>query len=459
MPESDEVGEFDMPFGQSRRLTVAVLTMTLAGSGAGSGVIAGDIPRFDGDIHLGVASCASSTCHGAVDALAGTTVLQNEYATWQKRDKHADAYTVLLNEESARIARNLGIGDPAKADICLDCHADNVPMDKRGPRFQISDGVGCEACHGGADRWIGAHTSGEGRAQHEASLALGLFPTEAPEARAELCLSCHLGDETRLATHRIMGAGHPRLSFELDTFTAIQPAHYAMDDDYFGRKDVANGAKTWAIGQAVALGETLDLLQSDRYGNTGLFPELFFFDCHACHKPMSAARWQERASLGLGPGVVRFNDASLIMLRIAAGAVDSELAGTIATRGRALHRASQKSARAWREAAASLSAAVDEALGVFAGHEFGPATMRAILDGLVREGLRGEYVDYVAAEQTTMAISTIVEAMSVEGLLSDAEYAGYEQVVNDLYKAVEKDEQYRPGVHLDALRRVDSGGS
>ena len=74
----------------------------------------------------------------------------------------------------------------------------------------------------------------------------------------------------------------------------------------------------------------LELVASPKYGQTGLFPELFFFDCHACHKPMSANRWQERASLGLGPGVVRFNDANLIMLKIAAGAVDGGLADRIA---------------------------------------------------------------------------------------------------------------------------------
>ena len=53
----------------------------------------------------------------------------------------------------------------------------------------------------------------------------------------------------------------------------------------------------------------------------------------------------------------------------------------------------------------------------------------------------------------------MIEAMSIEGLLSDAEYAGYEKVIDDLYAAVEKDEQYRPNVHLNALKRVDRGGS
>ena len=53
-----------------------------------------------------------------------------------------------------------------------------------------------------------------------------------PVERARLCLSCHFGDPLRFANHRIMGAGHPRMSFELDTFTALQPAHFKVDADY-----------------------------------------------------------------------------------------------------------------------------------------------------------------------------------------------------------------------------------
>ena len=106
-------------------------------------------PPADG-VHLGVASCAGSTCHGAVQPLKGSSVAQNEYITWSRKDKHAKAYAVLGEERSQRIAHNLGLADARTAQVCLDCHADNVPADRRGPQFQIADGVGCEACHGGA---------------------------------------------------------------------------------------------------------------------------------------------------------------------------------------------------------------------------------------------------------------------------------------------------------------------
>ena len=51
-------------------------------------------------------------------------------------------------------------------------------------------GVRCEACHGGAERWIKSHAQRD--ATHAANLALGMYPTETPARRAQLCLSCHI---------------------------------------------------------------------------------------------------------------------------------------------------------------------------------------------------------------------------------------------------------------------------
>src|SRR5690242_13261821 len=154
-------------------------------------------------IHLGVASCAGSNCHGASERPTGSSVAGNEYIIWSKRDKHRQAYTVLLEERAIRMARAIGLPDAANQKLCLDCHADNVPAEQRGRQFQLADGVGCEACHGGASNWLGRHISG---ATHRDNLAAGLYPTEQPVARAEKCLGCHVGDATRFVDHRLYGA-------------------------------------------------------------------------------------------------------------------------------------------------------------------------------------------------------------------------------------------------------------
>src|SRR6202007_681946 len=118
--------------------------------------------------------------------------MQNEYLIWSQEadkdrvDKHHRAYAVLSDERGTRIAHNLGLPDAVTAEICLNCHADNVPEETRGPRFDIADGGGCEAWPGAAEKCLAVHPSGAG---HKANLDAGLYPTEKPVERAQKCLS------------------------------------------------------------------------------------------------------------------------------------------------------------------------------------------------------------------------------------------------------------------------------
>jgi hypothetical protein len=109
---------------------------------------------------LGVASCAGSTCHGRGEA-DGAVVRQDEIMIWQDpasaAGAHSRAWSVLREPRSRAIAQRLGIGDAASAPMCLGCHATPAPAGRRGPRFQLSDGVGCEGCHGAASPWLASH--------------------------------------------------------------------------------------------------------------------------------------------------------------------------------------------------------------------------------------------------------------------------------------------------------------
>ncbi|UUX48631.1 cytochrome c family protein [Nisaea acidiphila] len=379
-----------------------------------------DLPQYRSDVHVGVTSCAGSTCHGAATPFEKSVVLQNEYVTWSQKDSHAKAYTVLMNDASKRIAANLGLANAHEADICLDCHADNVPANMRGQVFQISDGVGCEACHGGSIRWLGQHV---GVRDHAKNVAAGMYPLEDPVKRAELCLSCHFGDDNKFVTHRIMGAGHPRMSFELDTFTAIQPAHYVIDDDYRKRKQVANGMQTWAIGQAIALERRVDALLDPKRGMDGIFPELVLFDCQACHHSLTEPRWQARPSTGLGPGVVRFDDSNLLMLRVLVTALDAEKGATLARQTTALHKASTESVEAFHTAAKALKETTGDLVAMFSGHSFGSGDIAKLLAGLLGEAKSAEYSDYAGAEQALMGISAVVSAAAEMGMKDVAETA------------------------------------
>src|SRR4029450_1923213 len=115
------------------------------------------LPYHAGDKSVGVVNCANSLCQGWVQPIKDSNVLQTEYVTWSRVDKHARSYRALFNEQSLRIARNLGLAKPPSEEkLCLDCHAHNVPVALRGERFKFDDGVSCEACHGPAGRWLGS---------------------------------------------------------------------------------------------------------------------------------------------------------------------------------------------------------------------------------------------------------------------------------------------------------------
>jgi hypothetical protein len=397
--------------------------------------------------HLGVASCSNSVCHGATQPFRDSDVMQNEFAIWQEFDPHAKAFAVLAQPRAQEIARKLGLGDATQAKVCLDCHADNVPAADRGERFQLSDGVGCEACHGGAELWLNSHA--DRKVAHAENLAKGLYPTEDPIKRAQLCLSCHMGEKERMITHRIMGAGHPRLSFELDTFTWLHP-HYKIDADWIKRKGEWSGVRDWAVGQGVAASNLLDLLLDPNTGWQGIFPELVLFNCHACHKLMKDNSWGPRQGTGLGPGVVRLNDANLVMFRHVLAPVDKALAQRVFEQTRELHRATTQSREATVAAARALRATLSEALPKVAAFHYDPASLDLILASIAADGARGEFRDFAAAEQVAMASQSVILAFENDGKLDKSKAQVLRAKLDRLYEAV-KDENSYSMTRFDAM--------
>lgn len=396
---------------------------------------------------LGVASCASSMCHGAVQPWRDAHVLQNEYVTWSRNDRHAHAYETLLNERSAAIARKLGLAQPAhEAGVCLACHAHNVPAARRTSGFVLADGIGCEACHGPAERWIKPHVAPE--ASRAKLMPLGLYPVWEPLSRARLCLSCHFGNPQKLVTHRMMAAGHPRLSFEIDTFMHIQPAHYGAPRGA-GGDAIAEGMRAWSLGQALAAIELLELFGHPTRGRDGMFPELVLFDCNACHHRMSESR-NAGARLGVGPGVVRLNDANLLMLPHIVRRLDGAAADELARETVRLHAAIAGAGDPLAQAA-RLRAAIEKLLPPIEQHKFTAADLRAILFAVIDQGLAGQYSDYSGAEQAAMGIEALVDFMTRRGLLRAS---AVQRPMRELLAAAANDEAYAPERMARALREL-----
>lgn len=438
---------------------IGLLCAVVAGIAASGALVSramtapGDSPRADG-VHEGVASCAGSTCHSRTVS-SGVHVRQNELITWQdpssEAGAHSRAWRVLTGERGQRIARRMGIGPAQEAEACLGCHAE--PAARRGESFRVSDGVGCEACHGGSGGWLASHYAMTGT--HSANVANGMKALDQPKVLASVCLDCHFGGQAKgqFVTHEMMAAGHPRVQFELDLFNG-QQQHWTVDADYCGpgpdsrRKTCASGVKTWAVGQAMALERALTLYASPARGN-GAFPEFFFFDCHSCHREISDdAKFRPTAEANPGrpipAGQPPFNDENLIMLSAAAKVAAPALGARLDADSRAFHTAMANDRGAAPQAAARLARTAHELADAFDRRAFDRRDTVAILDAVLSgEGAR-RYTDYTGSAQAVMAADTLLNSLVASGQVDRGTAARMRPALDRAYREVRDPKGYKP---------------
>ncbi len=440
----------------ARRKLRSILALALAGAILPTLIAAATpLPTQAPQKHFGVASCANSLCHGAVIPHIGSNIAHTEYTVWTRRDPHAQTWNALLRDDYRAITDKLGLERPDLERKCLGCHASDVAPKFRGPKFALEDGIGCETCHGGAERYLATHTAED--ATRARNIEHGLYPTDDMVLRTRLCLSCHYGTPDRFVTHDIMGAGHPRISFEMDTFTELLPAHVIYDDDYARRKPVYSHVKMWALGQAVAAESMLAMLASRHLRANGLFPELSLFDCHSCHHPMSQKTWRAGSVSGLGPGMVPLNDSSLLMLGLVLRQIAPRLGEQLTTQLGALHAASNTSVAATKQSVARLQQTVARAIDTIVRHQFAPAQIVGITSNLLDAGIAGEYQDYIAAEQGVMAIGALTAAWNDVAPFDRKTARLIGEMMNTLYDSVANDESFRPREFEAALRKIRTG--
>jgi len=79
--------------------------------------------------------------------------------------------------------------------------------------------------------------------------------------------------------------------------------------------------------------------------------------------------------------------------------------------------------------------------------------VRALATGVINDGLnKNDFVEYAAAEQATMALSAIINAMRNTGMLNETQFKSVNGALSKLYDAVAKDEEYKPQTFAAALR-------
>jgi hypothetical protein len=119
-------------------------------------------------------------CHKSVE--------QGEQHRIWSESRHAKAYQTLASDAAKAIAKEKGIADPQKATECLKCHVTGhgVAAEFLGTKYAVTEGVGCESCHGAGGDYDTKKTMEDITAGTIDGATVGLtMPTEAT------CTGCH----------------------------------------------------------------------------------------------------------------------------------------------------------------------------------------------------------------------------------------------------------------------------
>lgn len=200
----------------------------------------GAVEPLDSAKVIGSQSCMTSGCHG------GAGVGQGAYHIWKGYDPHFNASATLTNGRSKAMARQLGFENAAESKSCTICHSPTAQLTtpelvKAPDGHKVDGGVSCASCHGPAENWLLSHTRPD--YPKDALAKLGMRQLGSAYQRANSCVACHqnLSDE-------LVAAKHPPLIFELDGQLVAEPKHWREGEGF-------SHAKTWLVGQAVALRE------------------------------------------------------------------------------------------------------------------------------------------------------------------------------------------------------------
>lgn len=402
--------------------------------------------------HQGVASCAGSTCHGR-SAADGTVVRQDELMRWQEDSSpsgaHSRAWRVIQEPRGQAIVRRMGLDAAGVQRECAGCHSSPGAA-------RVSDGVDCEACHGASSGWLSTHyTVG---ASHARNVAQGMTDLTRPQVKAQVCLDCHFSGDAKgqFIAHRIMAAGHPRISFEMDLFTTLQQ-HHDEDADYVQRKGgKTNGMRMWAVGQAEAVKRSLELFSQPARAVDGIFPEFTFYDCHSCHRRIydgeegnvtAVANPGRPIHLGMPP----YNDENMIMLLAAARVIAPDAATAFDAKSKAFHRAMAANRAETVAAAQSLRQTADQLASRFASASFTRDQTFAIMDSIASEAIGERFTDYEGAVQSVMAVDTLLNGLVNQGMVAPSSAGNLRIQINEAYAAVRDPNGFQPLAFRKAL--------
>ncbi len=303
-------------------------------------------------LYFGVEACVM--CHTKPENRNPILCQCIEVPIWEKKDKHKQAWNVLVESDRAKRMGDLLHINVSKAKECVSCHGVYIE-DKQlqHESFSEKDGVSCVGCHGAYKEWVPLHgdllerPAWRKRSREIKEEKYGMNDLWDPAKRAHLCASCHVGDAAsgRVITHAMYAAGHPPLpGIEIATFSNKMPRHW----EYLKQKkpDVQKllqinpeeapfeETKLIMTGAVVALNDAVRLVAYEAKACAAAKdPEkqaldLAHFDCYACHHDLKSPSWRQQRGYVGKPGRPQIRPWAITLARLAirsAGANDREL--------------------------------------------------------------------------------------------------------------------------------------
>jgi hypothetical protein len=368
----------------------------------------------------GIGGCAAAGCHNAPTAAgkAGT-----EYAVWV-HDPHGQAFATLSSPLYKNILTRLKSTAYTEA-LCLKCHATPTPDGSPLPRDLLADGIGCESCHGPAEKWRAEHykNSWKGLDPKQKESLYDFFPTKDLGRRIEKCAECHVGHPDKDVNHDLIAAGHPRLTFEYTAYHDLLPRHWrdkVSEAEPWEDKSKKFGndfeAKAWLLGQAATAQATVKLTEqrAKLAGQpTHPWPEFTEYGCFACHHDLkpgdTGSIWRQKARYadtppGLPPWGTWVRPMPETLARVAADwAPPAKTFADVA----ALSRQSRPDAKKAAGAVAALDAwrkHVDTA-------SLDQAAVRKLLAAMTADGLKNPPRDWDDATQHYLGLAALYQSL------------------------------------------------
>lgn len=355
--------------------------------------------------YIGISKCSSTNCHGYAEPHKEARVNQNEAFLWENKDKHRNAFAALQLPLARQINERLKLGPPANEARCLACHSPLAAEGVKDPQL-IARGVSCEVCHGAAESWLGNHLLPG--ATHESNVAKGMIDLKDPAKRAQMCLSCHLGNEAKgkSVDHELIAAGHPDLWFDLARFYSNMPPHsrswYADPSEAF---------RAWGAGQAAQLEEHLNRIAGR--AKDKIWPEYAEQRCDACHHSLTPPEESFRQQLGYPgrkAGNIPFNASRFSVYRVLLAhttgdkALDGEMEKVFEQMSKLDPNRQEVAALA-----AKTAALAHERIAAVSGIKYDAALAKKLFQGIIAERERIASDGARAALQAAWALHLLIE--------------------------------------------------